>query len=82
MKPVDVKPSIFIDSFKIGDINRISKYKNIFQKAIFKIGLKTFLWFKTLKTPFHGRMLLLILKAKKLLEHFTKNNCKNKSKRV
>ena len=43
MKPVDVKPSIFIDSFKIGDINRISKYKNIFQKAIFKIGLKTFL---------------------------------------
>ena len=60
-------------------------YQNIrtfFQKAMFKIGLKTFLWFKTLKTPFHGPMLLVILKAKKLLEHFTKNNCKNKSKRV
>ena len=33
MKPVDVKPSILIDSFKIGDINRISKYKNIFSKS-------------------------------------------------
>ena len=43
MKPVDVKPSAYIDSskkpndedtkFKIGDIVRISKYKNIFAKS-------------------------------------------------
>ena len=43
MKPVDVKSSTYIDSskqindkdlkFKIGDIVRISKYKNIFVKG-------------------------------------------------
>ena len=43
MKPVDVKSSTYIDSskeindkdpkFKIGDIVRISKYKNIFAKS-------------------------------------------------
>ena len=43
MKPVDVKLSAYIDSskeindkdpkFKIGDIVRISKYKNIFSKC-------------------------------------------------
>ena len=43
MKPVDVTSSIYIDSskeindtdakFKIGDIVRISKYKNIFAKG-------------------------------------------------
>ena len=43
MKPVDVKTSTYIDSsketnyqdpkFKIGDIVRISKYKNIFEKG-------------------------------------------------
>ena len=43
MKPVDVKPSTYIDSskeinnkdpnFKIGDIVRLSKYKNIFAKV-------------------------------------------------
>ena len=42
MKPVDVKPSIYIDfnkenykkgpKFKVGDDVRISKYKNIFAK--------------------------------------------------
>ena len=43
MKPVDIKPSTYIDSskeindedpkFKIVDIVRISKYKNIFAKG-------------------------------------------------
>ena len=43
IKPVDVKPSTYLDSskeinykdskFKIGDIVRISKYKNIFKKG-------------------------------------------------
>ena len=53
MKPVDIKPSTYIDSSKeingkdpkckIGDIVRISKYKNIFPKgAMFQTGLKKF----------------------------------------
>ena len=43
MKPVDVKPNIYIEfskginyqdpKFKIGDVVRISKYKNIFAKG-------------------------------------------------
>ena len=43
MKPVDVKPNIYIESskginyqdpkFKIGDVVRISNYKNIFAKG-------------------------------------------------
>ena len=50
MRPVDVKSNTYIDSskeindkdpkFKIGDIVGISKYKNIFAKAMFQIGLK------------------------------------------
>ena len=50
MKSVDVKSSTYIDSskeindkdpkFKIGDIVGISKYKSIFAKAMFHIGLK------------------------------------------
>ena len=53
MKHVDVKLSTYIDSsqeinnnhpkFKIGDIVRISKYKNIFANAMFQICLKNFL---------------------------------------
>ena len=44
MKPVDIKPRTYVDSskeindkdpkFKIGDIARISKYKNIFCKRL------------------------------------------------
>ena len=47
MKPVDVKPSIYIDfnkeinyqdpKFKIGDIIRISKYKLTLQNLCFKL---------------------------------------------
>ena len=49
MKLVDVKSNTYINSgkqinkkdpkFKIGDIIRISKFKNIFQKAISETGL-------------------------------------------
>ena len=52
MKPVDVISSTCIDSskeinekdpkFKIGDTVRISKHENIFEKAMFQIGLKKF----------------------------------------
>ena len=51
MKPVDVISSTYTDSsndkdskFKIGEIVRISKYKDKFlQKSIFQTGLKKFL---------------------------------------
>ena len=53
MRPVDVKSNTSIDcskeindkdpKFKIGDIVKISKYKNILQKVTFQIGLKKFL---------------------------------------
>ena len=52
MKPANVKSNTYTNSskelndedlkFKIGDIVRISKYKNIFEKPMFRIGLKRF----------------------------------------
>ena len=61
MKPVDVRSSTFIDSskeindkdpkFKIGDIGRISKYKNIFAKGYVPnwCEYEEVLWLKKLK---------------------------------
>ena len=66
--------------FKIGDIVIISK--TFLQKAVFQIDLKKFLLLQKLITKilFRWHILLLILKVKKLLERFTKNNCKKKLK--
>ena len=53
----------------------MSEYQNIktfLQKALFQIGLKKFLWLKKVKALFIVHMLLVIVKGKKLLEHFTK----------
>ena len=38
--------------------------------------------FKNLETLSHGQKLLVILKAKKLLERFEKNNCKKTNQEV
>ena len=46
------------------------------QKAIFQIGMKSFCAYKSLKTLCRGHKLLVILKAKKLLESFMKKNSK------
>ena len=91
MKPVDVKSNTNIDSgknvnnknpqFKIGDIVRISKYKNILQKVTLKISLKKFLLLRKLKILCHGHMLLMILTEKKLLKLFTKKYCKKQIKK-
>ena len=53
MKHIDVKPNTCVNSgkennekspkFKIGDIIRILKYKNIFAKITLQISLETFL---------------------------------------
>ena len=84
MKPVDVKSSTYIDSSKKLIIKILNlklrillEYQNIktfLQKAIFQISLKKFLLLKNLKTLYRGHMLLVILKAKKSLERYTKKN--------
>ena len=50
--------------------------KTLLQKAVFKIGLEKLLLLKMLKILWRGHLLLVTLKAEKLLEHFTKKNCK------
>ena len=62
MKPVDVNDNKYIEvndkdpKFKVGDHDRISKYKNIFAKGyIHQIGLKKFLLLVKLKIQFHGQ---------------------------
>ena len=60
------------------------EYQNIktfLQKAMFQIDLKKFLLLQKLKTLFREHMLLVILKAKKLLERFAKKNCKKQVKK-
>ena len=84
-KHVDVKPSTYIESSrdinyqdpksKFGDIVRISKYKNLFAKGYVPN------WSKEVFVRFRGHVLLVILKAKKLLERFTKKNCKKQIKK-
>ena len=76
MKPVDTKSSTYINSskenndkdpkFKIGDIVRISKYKNIFPEGYVPN------WSEEVFISAH--MLLVILKVNKLLKRFTKNS--------
>ena len=85
MKPVHVKPSVYIDfnkennkespEFKVGDHVRISKYTKSYAPnwsgEVFVIK----------NTLLCGYMLLVILKAKKLLEHFLKKNYKKQGKK-
>ena len=88
MKPVDVKSSMYIDStkennkkdprFNIGDIARIS-ISNILENVTLQIGLKQILRLKMLQILCRRHMLLMILMEKKLLERFTRNNCKNQN---
>ena len=94
MNPAEVKSSTYIDSskqinykdskFKVKDIVRISKCKNIFAKGyvpnwseeIFVIN-----FCQQFKTLCRGHMLLVILKEKKLLERLTEKNCKKQIKK-
>ena len=86
MKLVDVKPNTDINSsqeindkdpkFEMGNIVRISKYKNIFAKGYVPNWSEEVFVNKTSKTLFRRHVLIVILKAKKLLERFTKKDCK------
>ena len=85
-KPVVAKDNSYIDSskevndkypkFQVGDHARTSKFKIFLLKNILQISLKKFLWLNKLKIQFHGHMLLMTLKVKKLLELFMKKNFK------
>ena len=90
MELVDIKTNTYIypskdtndkdSKFKIGDIVRISKYKNIFAKGYTLNWSEEAFMIKRIKNTVPCTTLM----KKKLLELFTKKNCitKNKSKRV
>ena len=52
------------------------------QRTMFQTDLKKFLLIQKLKIQFHGHMLFVILRAKKLLERFTKKNYKKTNQKV
>ena len=83
METVDVKSNTYINfskeindkdaKLKIGDIVRMSKYKNIFAKVYIPN------WSEEMC---RRHMYLLILTEKKLLKRFTKNNFKKHIKKA
>ena len=91
MKPVDIKSSTYIDSsreindkdpkFKIRDIVRISKYKNIFPKGYVSNWPEEVFVIKKVKALCLGHMLSAILKVKKLLNVLRKKYCKKQIKK-
>ena len=93
MKPVDVKSNTWIESskeisnkdlkFKVGDNVTISTYRNTFPKSYTpNCSEQVFAQLKKLKALFRGHMLLVILKANKLLERFMKTNWKKQTKKT
>ena len=67
--------------FKIGDIVRISKYENIFAKGYTPNWSEEVFVIKKVKILCHGHVLLMILVEKKLMELFSKKNCKKQIKK-
>ena len=74
IKPADAKSNSYIDTskeinskdpkFKIGDIVRTSKYRNIFAKGYFPNWYDKCLWLKKLKTLCCGQILWMPLMEK------------------
>ena len=91
MKPVDVKSNTYIDfnketnikdpKFNIGDIIRISKYKNIFAKGYTPNWSEEVFVIKKVKNTALWTKLLMVLKVNELLKRFTKKNYKKKIKK-
>ena len=91
MKLVDVNSITYMDfynknskedsKFKGSDHIRISKYKKIFAKGDVPNWSKKFFLLQNIKILLCGHMLLVILMVKKLLERFTKKNCKKTNKK-
>ena len=81
MKPVDLKPSIYIDfnkKNKVGDNVRISKYKNIFAYIMLQICLKKFLWLQKFKILCGGHYVISDLNRKNIVGTF----CKKESQKT
>ena len=65
--------------FKIGDIIRLSIYNDIFAKSYTPTLSEAVFMIKKVKNMgFYGLILLAVLMEKKLLETFTKINCKKR----
>ena len=79
-KPVDVKPSTYIDSskeindenpkFKIGDIVRISKYKSIFAKGYVPYWSEEVFMIKKVKNTVPWTLVISHLKGKEIVGTF------------
>ena len=91
MKPLDIKPSTYIDSskeinyqdpkFKVVDIVRRSKYKNIFAKDyVLYWSEEDFVIKKNVKNTFLSTYVISDLKSEEIARTFKKKS-KNKSKR-
>ena len=82
MKPVDVKPSTYIDSskelniedlkFKIGDIARISKYKDIFSKSYIPNWLEEAFVIKKVKNTVAWTYVISDIKGEEIVGMFYK----------
>ena len=82
MKSVDVKSITYIDpKFKIGDIVRISKYKNIFAEGFVPNWSEEVFVIEKVKNTVLWTTFLVILKAKKSLELFMKKNYEKQIKK-
>ena len=91
MKPFDVKSNIYFDcsketnnkdlKFKLANIARISKSKNISAKVYTPSCFEEVFVIKKVKILCNGHMLLVILTERKFLEHSTKKNCKKQIKK-
>ena len=64
----------------VKQLYKISKYKNVFAIGYVPNWSEEVFLIKKVKTLFRGHMLLVTLKEKKLLEKFTKDNCKKQIK--
>ena len=91
MKPVDIKPSTYIDStkkinnkdhkFKIGDNVKISKYKNIFAKGYVPNWSEEVFVIKKVKSTVPWTYVISDLKEDKIVGTFYEKSCKKQIKK-
>ena len=91
MKPFDVKSNTYIDSskeinnkdpkFKIGDIVRISKYKNIFAKGYVPNWSEEVFVIKKVKNTVPWTYVISDLKEDKIVGTFYEKSCKKQIKK-
>ena len=92
MDTVDVKPTTYIDSskeinyqnpkFKIGDIVRISKYKNIFEKSYVPNWPEEFFVIKKVKNTVRWTYVISDLKGKEIVGTFYQKKLQKTKQKV